>query len=171
MKRFHPRESHTEHPNVVPLIDVMLCIIVFYMLVAKIGVDTGIDRDIEVPTTIIGKELTDIGTNNIILNMTDGGDRPVITAMAEGGSSKSEFPVIDPATGRSPLTDMLLRLHYGPDGKPGGGNDNNELGVILRADGEMSFRNFAPVLKAVYDAKITKVAYNTRKPEAKAKTE
>jgi len=165
MKRFHPHQSHSEHPNVIPLIDVMLCIIVFYMLCARIGVDTGVDRDIIIPSTVIGKELKDIGTNNIILNMKDGGDRPIITAMAEGGSSKAEFPLTS-STGASPLTQMLIRLHYGQDLKPGGGNDNPSIAVILRADGDMSFRNFAPVLKAVYDAKITNVAYNTKKPEA-----
>jgi biopolymer transport protein ExbD len=167
MKRFHPHDSHSEHPNVIPLIDVMLCIIVFYMLCARIGVDTGVDQDIEVPVTAIGKDLQAIGTNNIILNLKDGGDRPIITAMAEGGSAKAEFPVTS-STGQSPLTQMLTRLRFGADRKPGGNDDNANLAVILRADGQMSFRNFAPVLKAVYDAKVTNVAYNTKKPEARA---
>jgi biopolymer transport protein ExbD len=30
--------AHATHPNVTPLIDIVMCLIIFYMLVAKIGV-------------------------------------------------------------------------------------------------------------------------------------
>ena len=33
--------AHASHPNVTPLIDIVMCLIIFYMLVAKIGVNTG----------------------------------------------------------------------------------------------------------------------------------
>ena len=35
MKRRHLQESHAAHPNVTPLIDIVMCLIIFYMLVAK----------------------------------------------------------------------------------------------------------------------------------------
>jgi biopolymer transport protein ExbD len=39
--------------NVTPLIDIVMCLIIFFMLVAKIGVDTGADRNIDIPTSIL----------------------------------------------------------------------------------------------------------------------
>jgi len=33
--------AHATHPNVTPLIDIVMCLIIFYMLVAKIGVNMG----------------------------------------------------------------------------------------------------------------------------------
>ena len=44
MKKAHMPDSHTAHPNVTPLIDIVMCLIIFYMLVAKIGVNLGQDQ-------------------------------------------------------------------------------------------------------------------------------
>ena len=38
--------------NVTPLIDVVMCLIIFFMLVAKIGVDTGADQRISIPASL-----------------------------------------------------------------------------------------------------------------------
>ena len=37
MRRHHLPESHGTHPNVTPLIDVVMCLIVFFMLVAMVA--------------------------------------------------------------------------------------------------------------------------------------
>jgi len=42
--------------NVTPLIDIVMCLIIFFMLVAKIGVDTGADRRITIPASLQGLE-------------------------------------------------------------------------------------------------------------------
>ena len=44
MGKHHMPESHAAHPNVTPLIDVVMCLIIFFMLVAKIGVSTGAEK-------------------------------------------------------------------------------------------------------------------------------
>jgi len=36
--------------NVTPLIDIVMCLIIFFMLVAKIGVTRGVDAHINLPT-------------------------------------------------------------------------------------------------------------------------
>ena len=41
MRRHKMPDAHADHPNVTPLIDVVMCLFIFYMLVAKIGVNTG----------------------------------------------------------------------------------------------------------------------------------
>ena len=46
--------------NVTPLIDIVMCLIIFFMLVARIGVDTGGDRDVNVPPSFLGVDLTDL---------------------------------------------------------------------------------------------------------------
>ncbi len=57
--------------NVTPLIDIVMCLIIFFMLVAKIGVDTGADRNIDIPTSILGTDIKDMG-NTLVLNVVNG---------------------------------------------------------------------------------------------------
>src|SRR5918993_6102581 len=56
--------------NVTPLIDIVMCLIIFFMLVAKIGVTTGADPDIKPPSTLLGVEIEDMG-NTLTLNVRD----------------------------------------------------------------------------------------------------
>lgn len=72
--------------NVTPLIDVVMCLIIFFMLVAKIGVSTGASP-MDLPQTIMGKKIEEIG-DSIILNVKD--PRPVMT---EPGPDGKEQPV------------------------------------------------------------------------------
>ena len=39
MAKHHIPDSHSAHPNVTPLIDIIMCLIIFFMLVAKIGAE------------------------------------------------------------------------------------------------------------------------------------
>ena len=57
--------------NVTPLIDIVMCLIIFFMLVAKIGVTTGADSTIVPPETILGDKIEDIG-NSLTLNVRGG---------------------------------------------------------------------------------------------------
>ena len=58
--------------NVTPLIDIVMCLIIFFMLVAKIGVDTGADRRITIPESLQGLDIGDMG-NTLTLNVQPGG--------------------------------------------------------------------------------------------------
>src|SRR5580704_617262 len=75
--------------NVTPLIDVVMCMIIFFMLVARIGVDNGGDRDITVPASFLGVDLKDLG-NTLTLNVTNGVNLgagqsdPMITCLLNG---------------------------------------------------------------------------------------
>ena len=55
--------------NVTPLIDVVMCLIIFFMLVAKIGVSTGAQK-MELPETILGKKMEEL-KGTLFLNVTD----------------------------------------------------------------------------------------------------
>src|SRR5215207_4708358 len=56
--------------NVTPLIDIVMCLIIFFMLVAKIGITSGADPKIKPPSTLLGAKIEDMG-NTFTLNVRD----------------------------------------------------------------------------------------------------
>src|SRR3954453_14703361 len=87
--------------NVTPLIDVVMCLIIFFMLVAKIGVDTGADQRISIPSSLQGTDIKDMG-NTLTLNVQPGPiDQPMVTALV--GGVVQEVKLVDSATGKKPL--------------------------------------------------------------------
>ncbi len=171
MGKRHMPESHAEHPNVVPLIDVMLCIIVFYMLAAKIGVAAGKQEGIELPETLFGNKLT--LSNTLTINVTTiglgGQEVPRVTAAVDDTGTPVALDVGSPMDG--PLTQALLRARFGNDRREGGTGTNADrpsLRVVIRADAnKVKYRHLAPVLQAVANAKIENIDYNTRKGKPK----
>src|SRR3954462_1954879 len=143
MKRRGLPESHATHPNVTPLIDVVMCLIIFYMLVAKIGVNTGADPSIAIPATQMGNELKDLG-NTLILNVREIAEVPFVTALVDNSQrSPQEVKIVDPITGTHTLREILRRLRFGNDGKPGGTGanaDNENFKIIIRGDKDMSYK-------------------------------
>src|SRR3954471_4029505 len=103
MKRRGLPESQSTHPNVTPLIDVVMCLIIFYMLVAKIGVNTGADPSITIPASQMGSELKDLG-NTLVLNVREVADLPFVTALVEKSQrAPQEVKIVDPITNTRPL--------------------------------------------------------------------
>ena len=80
MRKHGMPEAHAAHPNVTPLIDVVMCLIIFYMLVAKIGVARGVDPAITLPASVQGLDIKDMG-NTLILNVDERGGEPLVTAL------------------------------------------------------------------------------------------
>ena len=68
MKKHRMPDMKEGGVNVTPLIDIVRVLIVFFMLVAKIGVSRGEDQDIPLPSTIIGKALDSL-SNTLTLNV------------------------------------------------------------------------------------------------------
>lgn len=71
--------------NVTPLIDVVMCLIVFFMLVARIGVATGASKAMLLPETIIGTKIEMLG-DNLVLNVED----PTVERTGENGTAVLE---------------------------------------------------------------------------------
>ncbi len=169
MKRRGLPQVHSSHPNVTPLIDIVMCLVIFFMLVAKIGVTTGADPTIEVPVSSLSRALQiDSLSNTIVLNVREKKplDEPLVTAIVDGSSAQAqEIRVVDPSTGKRPLLEVLRRLRFGNDSKPGGtgvNGDNDEFRVIIRGDKEMGYRFLEPVLVACAEANVNKVIYQTK---------
>lgn len=168
MKRRGLAQPHVTHPNVTPLIDIVMCLVIFFMLVAKIGVETGADRTIEVPVSSLSRELVDSLSNTLILNVKEKKplDEPLVTGLVDGARGQpQEIRVIDPTTGRRQLLEELRRMRYGKDARPGGAGanaDNDGFRVIIRGDKEMGYRFLEPVLVACAEANVTTVIYQTK---------
>ncbi len=160
--------------NVTPLIDIVMCLIIFFMLVAKIGVNTGAEKEIDIPVTQLGKDMKDIGVeSSLVLNVREVAGQPFVTALVEsdGLSNKTgrpvELKVLDQVTGKRPLTEALRRLRFGRDGKAGGTGlnaDNPEFKVVIRGDRAMSYGSLEPILLACMEANVKNVNFNTKKP-------
>lgn len=150
--------------NVTPLIDIVMCLIIFFMLVAKIGIDTGADQRIVIPASFQGLDIKDMG-NTLTLNVQPGPmNEPMITALV--GGIVQEVKLVDPTTGKKPLLNTLKEFRFGRDLKPGGINesaDNPDFKIIIRGDQDMPYRMLEPVLITCAEAQVKNVNFNTRK--------
>ncbi len=156
MAKRHIPESHQAHPNVTPLIDIIMCLIIFFMLVAKIGVTTG-SQKIEIPSSVQGTKIADMA-NTLTLNIPDAlrtdTDEPVINAFIKppggGEAAMVKLNLADVST--------TLKLYK---------QQNENFKVIIRARGDLDWRYIAPVLDACNDAGVRTIDFNTKKPGAK----
>jgi biopolymer transport protein ExbD len=154
---------HGGEVNVTPLIDVVMCLIIFFMLVAKIGVNTGAKK-MELPETIIGVKIEKLGPN-MLLNVTDPNLKvdpatgKVDMAASEAVKSNIKEPlvaaVVDPNSkeakeiGLTELTRVLTEAK----------KKNPKFSVTVRAQKEMKFEMLRQVLAAVGRAEISKVNF------------
>jgi biopolymer transport protein ExbD len=152
--------------NVTPLIDIVMCLIIFYMLVAKIGVAVGIDQSIKIPESIQGLKIKDFG-NTLTLNVRPGpmsaaGPVPQITA--EVGGTMTELHI----TG---ATDSLVEtLRYLRAGDPARNiPENRSFAVIIQGEKSMTFQYLAPVLIACAQANVHNVSFATGIPVVEKK--
>jgi biopolymer transport protein ExbD len=144
--------------NVTPLIDVVMCLIIFYMLIAKIGVDTGADVNINIPASLQGVSIKDMG-NTLTLNVIAGPlDQPMVTALV--GNVVAEVKLIDPVSGQKPLLNTLQKYR----------KDNAEFKVIIRGDEDMGYKFLEPVLITCAEARVKNVNFNTRMVTKPAET-
>ena len=138
--------------NVTPLIDIVMCLIIFFMLVAKIGVSTGAEQ-MEIPETIRGLKIDDMG-NTLLLNVKRGaGDEPGITALVNEKQQQIRLSQMG-ASGKmeTPLVDVLTKLR----------NRNEAFSIIIRAEKDLPYRDLELVLMAASQANVKNVNFNTK---------
>lgn len=165
MRRQRVPDIKEGNVNVTPLIDIVMVLIVFFMLVAKIGVDTGADQAIVIPTSFQGMEIQDMG-NTLTLNVRPiaGSDQPMVSALV--GGVVEELKLVDPVSGHKPLLATLKNFRFGKDLRPGGANesaDNPEFKVIIRGEESMGYQFLEPVLITCAEARVKNVNFNTKK--------
>jgi biopolymer transport protein ExbD len=135
--------------NVTPLIDVVLCLVIFFMIAAKMGVAGGVDESIRLPVTELGQELA-TQSNVLILNVAAG---PEVTALVDRSQrSPRAIALVDPKTKTHPLEEILKRLHA----------KNPAMRIIIRGDARMTYADLRPVLEACSQAGVTSVDFGTK---------
>jgi len=141
--------------NVTPLIDIVMCLIIFFMLVAKIGVTTGADPTIDIPVSELGQAIKEMG-NTLTLNVRPkaGANEPQVTTIVQGHAD-TEIKLLDPTTGRHELRELLTQLR----------KQNPQLSVIIRGDADMAYSYLEPVLITCAEAGVKNVNFNTKKEE------
>jgi biopolymer transport protein ExbD len=131
--------------NVTPLIDIVMCLIIFFMLVAKIGVTRGVDAHINLPTGN-GLPIKEMG-QTITLNIRHmNGHTPLITALV---GMKDVTLSLDDVKVMPWLQGELTKFKA----------INPKASVILRGDDDLTYEELAPVLMEVAAAGITDTAY------------
>ena len=163
--------------NVTPLIDIVMCLIIFFMLVAKIGITSGADPNIKPPATLLGTKIEDMG-NTFTINVRDWAkvhqeavdaankagvaapdpptpfelQHPRVEAMVETGKKTRELKVISP-TGQRELRDVLTALV----------KNNNKLRVIILADRDIRYELLQQILIDCSIAKVKDFNFETSK--------
>ena len=159
MGRRHIPESHASHPNVVPLIDVIMCLIIFFMLVAKIGVSTGAE-EMDLPSSILGANIEDMG-NTITLNVRPGpGEEPMITTLVDGQTREVKLFENRGGTSVKPLLEVLKKFRAI--------NPENAK-VIIRGEETMPYRFLEPVLITCAEANVKNVNFNTKQKKVETR--
>ena len=160
MRRGMP-ESHASHPNVVPMIDVIMVLIIFYMLVARIGVTTGEDETIKIPYSILSNKIKSLD-NTLLVNVKEVNHQPMVTALVDtGGGGKVEELVLQGGGSKRRLEDVLKRLRFGPDLKPNTKDDNPDYKLAIRGDAEMPYFILEQVLISAANAQVKSVNFQT----------
>jgi biopolymer transport protein ExbD len=157
MKKHHMPDMKEGGVNVTPLIDIVMVLIVFFMLVAKIGVSRGEDESIPLPSSIMGKPLDSL-SNTWTLNVhyNRAGDDPLVTALVDG--EKHELPVSRKyASGTDKPMDRVLSEFEAVN--------KDKANVIIRADKDLPYSQLEVVLVAIAQAKIMNVSYETKEGE------
>lgn len=156
MRRQRMPEVKEGGVNVTPLIDIVMVLIIFFMLVAKIGVTTGADPTIQPPETILGIPIKDLG-NTLTLNVRGSPrlEEPIVTALIDKKDREPrEIKVIEQ---RGAIQDKPLERVLAAFGK-----NNQNAKVIILGEKDLQYHLLEQVLISCAAAKITNVNFQTK---------
>jgi biopolymer transport protein ExbD len=144
--RRHLEPMHDDHVNVTPLIDVIMCLIIFFLVCGRLAAQESNDK-VVIPRATLGQE------------MSEQRDRFVINVVP---NKTNADPTIEPSIfirgqqiGINELAVYLQREK----------KDTPDLKVILRADQSVSYQWIAPILAACSQADIKSVNFSTKRPD------
>jgi biopolymer transport protein ExbD len=138
-KGFEPMQSH--HVNVTPLIDVIMCLIIFFLLCGQFARDEA--KRVALPVADLGQEVDKQG--RLLVNLV---------ARPEPGAPPEIYAGARPVTVDA-LTAFLREEQA----------HNADLQVMIRADQSLAYSYVSPILVACAQANIKSVNFAIRKPE------
>ena len=143
--------SYKCEPNLVPLLDMVLQLVMFFMVCANFVMEQ-VNDTIKLPTAIAAKPLGARDPDAIFLNIDKKGVvlLSALQAIANGGRDRLTNPL---------EVQSFMRRQYELDVRANGGDRTKppKSTVILRADQETSFEHVYGVMKAVRLAGYTQV--------------
>jgi biopolymer transport protein ExbD len=143
-RRFTLPASHAGKINVTPLIDVVMCLIIFYLLVGRLAMDR--QAGVRLPGSAIGVE--EKGSSSLVINVMMGEGSVPARVMIDGRA-------ID-----APTLKERLALYAGasPEAVPL---------VQIRADRRLAYASVSPVLAACRGAGLRSVLLTTQREEGR----
>lgn len=133
----------SDHINVTPLIDVIMCLIIFFLLCGKFAKDEA-NAKVKLPQAQLGQQMVD-QQGRLVIN--------VVPAEAGGGpGAEPEIIVRTKAVRVEELAAYLAKEQKA----------NPELKVIIRADKDVTYNYVSPVMVACAQANIESVDYAIR---------
>jgi biopolymer transport protein ExbD len=129
----------SDHINVTPLVDVIMCLIIFFLLCGKFAKDEANER-VKLPQAQLGQQ------------MVDQQGRLVINVVPGEAAAEPEIIVRTRAVRVEELAGYLAKERA----------SNPELKVIIRADKDVTYNYVSPVMVACAQANIQSVDYATR---------
>lgn len=148
MRRRGLEPMHDEHVNVTPLIDVVMCLIIFFMICGKLAKDEAND-DVKIPTASLGQELPE-QRDRLIINVVHAPD-----SIHGGQVDPSIQPDIYVRGQQISAADLESYLEKEKRDAP-------DIKVILRADRDLAYDWIAPILISCAQANIKAVNFSTK---------
>ncbi len=142
IRRLHHRHQSSGHINVTPLIDVVMCLIVFYLIVGRLATQHA--RPISLPSTGVGDAES---KPRLVLNVArpDGDGKGVVLSLGEQPITLGEL-----------AGQLRTRLGEPPRGE-----------LAIRADRNLPWASVQPVVEACRAAGLAGVKLVTEKGAAK----
>ena len=144
MRRRGMEPMHDEHVNVTPLIDVMICLIIFFLVCGRLAAQESNDKVI-VPRAELGQQLPE-QRDRLLIN--------VVPKDADHPESVAE-PDVYIRGGQLGMNDLTKYLRDEKGKTP-------DIKVIIRADKDIPYQWIAPVLTACAQAGIKSVNFSTK---------
>ena len=144
MRRRGMEPMHDEHINVTPLIDVMMCLIVFFLVCGRLAAQESNDK-VVVPRAELGQQLPEQRDRLLINVLPRDPNHPDMNAE----------PVVYIRGGVIAMNDLARYLRDEKGRTP-------DVKVIIRADQDIPYQWIAPVLTACAQAGIKSVNFSTR---------
>jgi biopolymer transport protein ExbD len=139
MRRKGLEPMHSNHVNVTPLIDVIMCLIIFFLLCGHFAREDA--KKVTLPVAQLGQEIDKQG--QVIINLV---------ARSDASAAPEMF------VGAQRVTMDTLGAFLREEAKRHG-----NLKVVIRADQNLTYNWVSPVLVACAAANIENVNFSTRK--------
>jgi biopolymer transport protein ExbD len=148
MRRKGLEPMHDEHVNVTPLIDVIMCLIIFFLCCSTLAKSEANDQ-VQIPRAKLGQEMPE-QRGRLLINLLPR------TRMADGAVNPGDEPDVIIRGQPVALADLTGFLRKEKQETP-------DIKIILRADEQLTYNWISPVLISCVQANITSVNFSTRK--------